>query len=140
MSNCSILVAFRNPDMVAAVIGMVQEFEEKYSHLEGDAREQQTNRMGNTLVSEEPPRENPDVNRSIISCRARGNTASVHVVLRGNAPYLQTAVFAAEACKRILGGEQRQSGGVSSAAAFGARELIASVAQRGYLTWSSTSV
>lgn len=139
VNNCSILVAFRNADMVGAVIGMVEEFEEKYSHLEGDAREQQTNAMGNTLVSEEPPREDPDVNRSIISCKARGNTESVNVVLRGNAPYLQTAVFAAEACKRILHGEQRGAGAISPAAAFGARELIASVAQRGYLTWTATT-
>jgi hypothetical protein len=140
VNNCSILVAFRNPDMVSAVIGMVEEFEEKYKDLEGEAREQQTNAMGNTLVSVEPPRENPDINRSIISCKARGNTGSVNVILRGNSPYLQTAAFAAEACKRILHGEQRGAGAISPAAAFGARELIACVAQRGYLTWDATSV
>jgi hypothetical protein len=138
--NCSVLVAFRNPQMVAAVIDMVQEFEDKYSHLEGEAREKQTNAMGNTLVSVEPPRENPDVNRSIISCKARGNTASVSVILRGNSPYLQTAAFAAEACKQLLHGEQRGAGAISPAAAFGARELIAAVARRGYLTWTATSV
>jgi short subunit dehydrogenase-like uncharacterized protein len=140
VKNCSVLVAFRNAEMVGAVIDMVQEFEDKYSHLEGEAREQQTNAMGNTLVSEEPPRENPDVNRSIISCKARGNTESVSVILRGNSPYLQTAAFAAEACKRILNGEQRGAGAISPAAAFGARELIAAVAQRGYLTWEATGV
>ena len=140
VANCSILVAFRNAEMVNAVIGMVEEFEEKYNHLEGDDREQQTNAMGNAMVSEEPPREDPNINRSIISCKARGNTASVHVVLRGNAPYLQTAVFAAEACKRILQGEQRGAGAISPAAAFGARELIAAIAQRGYLTWQSREV
>ncbi len=138
--NCSILVAFRNMAMVNAVIDMVEQFEDKYSHLEGEERERQTNAMGNTLVSVEPPRENPDINRSIISCRARGNTESVHVVLRGNAPYLQTAVFAAETCKRILNGEQRGAGAISPAAAFGARELIAAVAQRGHLTWQATPV
>ena len=140
VNNCSVLVAFRNAEMVGAVIDMVQDYEDKYSHLEGDEREQQTNAMGNTLVSEEPPRENPDINRSIISCKARGNTESVSVILRGNSPYLQTAAFAAEACKRILHGEQRGAGAISPAAAFGARELIAAVAQRGYLTWEATGV
>jgi short subunit dehydrogenase-like uncharacterized protein len=140
VKNCSVLVAFRNAEMVGAVIDMVQEFEDKYSHLEGEAREQQTNAMGNTLVSEEPPRENPDVNRSIISCKARGNTESVSVILRGNSPYLQTAAFAAEACKRILNGDQRGAGAISPAAAFGAREIIAAVAERGYLTWEATGV
>jgi short subunit dehydrogenase-like uncharacterized protein len=138
VSNCSVLVAFRNAEMVGAVIDTVQEFEKNYSHLEGEAREQQTNAMGNAMVSEEPPREDPNVNRSIISCKARGNTASVNVVLRGNGPYLQTAAFAAEACKRILNGEQRGAGAISPAAAFGAREMIAAVAQRGYLTWDAT--
>lgn len=140
VSNCSILVAFRNMEMVNAVIGMVEEFEAKYTHLQGQEREQQTNAMGNAMVSVEPPRENPDVNRSIISCRGRGNTESVHVILRGNAPYLQTAVFAAEACQRILHGQQRGAGAISPAAAFGARELIAAVAQRGHLTWTATHV
>jgi hypothetical protein len=138
VANCSVLVAFRNVEMVGAIIDTIKEFEKKYSHLEGDEREQQTNAMGNAMVSEEPPREDPNVNRSIISCKARGNTASVNVVLRGNGPYLQTAVFAAEACKRILNGEQRGAGAISPAAAFGAREMIAAVAQRGHLTWTVT--
>lgn len=138
VSNCSVLVAFRNVEMVGAVIASIQDFEKQYSHLEGEAREQQTNAMGNAMVSEEPPREDPNVNRSIISCKARGNTASVNVVLRGNAPYLQTAAFAAEACKRILNNEQLGAGAISPAAAFGARKMIAAVAQRGYLTWTAT--
>ncbi len=138
--NCSVLVAFRNVEMINAVIAMMQEFEDKYSHLEDHEREEKTNAMGNEMVSEEPPRENPDVNRSIISCKARGNTESTNVVLRGNSPYLQTAVFAAEACKRILNGDNKGVGAISPAAAFGAREMIAAVAQRGYLTWTATSI
>jgi len=138
--NCSVLVAFRNQAMLDLVIGMVREFEEKYSHLQGDAREKQTNAMGNAMVSEEPGREDPDVNRSIISCHGRGNTESISVILRGNSPYIQTGIFAAEACKRILLGQHRGSGAISPAQAFGARELMASIAEGGYLTWTATSV
>ncbi|RLA47509.1 MAG: saccharopine dehydrogenase [Gammaproteobacteria bacterium] len=139
VSNCSVMVAFRNEEMVGAVIDAIKGFEENSGSLEGEAREQQTNAMGNAMVSEEPDREDPNINRSIISCKARGNTASVNVVLRGSGPYLQTATFAAEACKRLLNGQQRGVGAISPAAAFGARELIAAVAERGYLTWTETN-
>ena len=63
--------------------------------MEGDEREQQSNQMGNDMVSEEPGREDPDINRSIISCIARGNTESRTVIMRGNSPYLKTGAFAA---------------------------------------------
>jgi short subunit dehydrogenase-like uncharacterized protein len=138
--NCSVLVAFRNQLMLDAVIGMVQEFVANFSDLQGEEREQKTNSMGNAMVSEEPGREDPDVNRSIISCHGRGNTESVSVILRGNSPYLQTGRLAAEACQRILLGEQRGEGAISPTQAFGARELIASIAEHGYLTWESTHV
>lgn len=139
VSNCSVLVAFKNQAMVGAVIDMVKQFEEKYTDLEGDAREKQSNEMGNEMVSEEPGREDPDVNRSIISCIARGNTESRMVIMRGNSPYLQTAAFAAEATSQLLLGEQNGSGAISPATAFGARKLIACAASLGYLTWDATS-
>ncbi|NCF17940.1 MAG: saccharopine dehydrogenase [Haliea sp.] len=139
VNNCSVLVAFKNQEMLSAVIGMVEQFEAEYSDLEGDEREQKTNSMGNEMVSEEPGREDPDINRSIISCIARGNTESVSVILRGNSPYLQTGAFAAEATQQLLLGEQQGAGAISPAAAFGARKLIACAASRGYLTWTATS-
>lgn len=125
--------------MINLVISMVKEFEEKYNHLEGDAREQQSNQMGNEMVSEEPGREDPDVNRSIISCIARGNTETRNVIMRGNSPYLQTAAFAAEATRQLLLGEQNGAGAISPCAAFGHRKLISAAASRGYLTWNATN-
>jgi len=92
------------------------------------------------LVSVEPGRENPDLNRSVLCCHGRGNTESVSVVMRGNSPYIQTGIMAAEACRQILLGRHRGAGFSSPAAAFGAREMIAANAARGQLTWTSTSV
>ena len=139
VSNCSVLVAFKNQAMVGVVIDMVKQFEEKYSHLEGDEREQQSNQMGNEMVSEEPGREDPDINRSIISCIARGNTETRNVIMRGNSPYLQTGAFAAEATRQLLLGEHNGAGAISPCDAFGHRKLIACAASRGYLTWNATS-
>lgn len=138
--NCSVLVAFRNQAIVDAVLGLLREFHAKHRDKPEAEREAITNAMGNSLVSQEPDRENPDVNRSIISCHGRGNVDSVSVVLRGNSPYIQTGVIAAEACARILRGDYCATGFTSVGVSIGARRFIAANAERGYLTWQATHV
>lgn len=133
--HCTTLVAFRNQEMFGAIVARLREFEEKYRHLPDDEQEKVCSRIGNELVAEEPARENPEVNRCIISCHARGNTRSTSVVLRGTSPYIQTGVLAAEASRRILAGRLRTSGFASPAAAFGARELAAALAEDGLHAW-----
>jgi len=107
----------------------------KHRHLPEDEQEKACNRIGNELVAEEPGREDPDVNRCVVSCHARGNVRSATVVLRGNSPYIQTGGLAAEACRRILAGRLRTAGFASPASAFGARELVAALAEDGLHTW-----
>ncbi len=136
--NCSVLVAFRNQAVVDAVLGLLREFHAQHRDKPEAERERITNEMGNRLVSREPDRENPDVNRSIISCHGRGNVNSISVVLRGNSPYIQTGVIAAEACARILRREYGAVGFTSVGVSLGARRLIAANAERGYLAWQST--
>ena len=94
-----------------------------------------TNAIGAAITEVEPNREDPDRNRSVISCIGRGNMAGVSVVLRGNSPYLQTGALAAEACRRILDGRLLASGFQSPAKAFGARQLLNAWAERGYHSW-----
>ena len=96
--------------------------------------------MGADIAKVEPPREDPFVNRCILSCHGRGNTASVSVVLRGNSPYAQTGVFGAEAARRVLRGQLRETGFVSPAKAFGARSLLAVLADEGYMTHTVQSL
>ena len=138
--NCSVLVAFKNQAMLAAIVGILVEFEQKHKHLPVAEQEAMTNAIGNQLVSVEPEREDPDLNRSVLSCQGRGNTESVSVVMRGNSPYIQTGIVAAEACRQILLGRHRGAGFSSPCAAFGAREMIAANAARGQLSWTVTSV
>ncbi len=138
--NCSVLVSFRNQAMFAAVFGMLRKFEAECRELPQDKREQIANAWGADLTKVEPPRENPDVNRCILSCHGRGNTNSISVILRGNSPYAQTGVLGAEAARRVLRGQLREMGFVSPAKAFGARSLLASLAEEGYLTHEVKSV
>jgi hypothetical protein len=138
--NCSVLVAFRNQAMLQAIVNILVEFEQQHKHLPVEEQEKITNALGNQLVSTEPERENPDLNRSLLSCHGRGNTASVSVVLRGNSPYIQTGAFAAEATRTILLGQHGGAGFMSPAGAFGARRMIAAAADGGWLSWEASSV
>lgn len=140
VANCQVLVAFKNQAVMEWVIGRIQDWYDNYRDLPRDEQETMLNDWGRGLVSEEPEREHPDVNRALVSCHARGNTESRTVVLRGNSPYLQTGVFAAEAVRRILIGSLRNIGFASPCAAFGHRELMAALSEEGYLAWESTSV
>ncbi|MCG3168660.1 MAG: hypothetical protein CALGDGBN_00157 [Pseudomonadales bacterium] len=140
VASCSVLVAFRNQDMLRAIVALLVDFEQKHRHLPVAEQEQITNTLGNQLVSSEPGREVPARNRSIVSCHGRGDTGSVTVVLRGNAPYIQTGIFVAEAMRTILLGRQRGQGFTAPAAAFGAREMIAAAAAAGQLAWEATPV
>jgi len=135
VSNCATLVAFRNEAMFGAVIGTLEEFENKHRHKPVEEHDEIKNQMAALLVSEEPERESPDENRSVISCIGRGNNIGVEVVLRGNSPYIQTGVLAAEACRRILDGRLLATGFQPSVKAFGARALIAALAEHGTHTW-----
>jgi hypothetical protein len=137
VSNCATLVAFRNEAMFGAVIGALEEFERRARHLSEGERQEVAGEMAAALVSTEPGREDPNRNRSVISCIGRGNATGVKVILRGNSPYLQTGALAAEACRRILDGRLLAAGFQSPAAAFGARALLGALAERGYHAWDA---
>lgn len=140
VANCSVLVAFRNQDMLNALLDLLHQFEAEHSDKSEEEQEAITNAMGNAMVSEEPDREIRSVNRSLICCHARGDVNSVTVVLRGSCPYVQTAVIAAEAVERILRGRYTQTGFTSASATMGARPFIEAIAERGCLTWKETEL
>lgn len=138
--NCKVLVAFRNQEAMKAILGVLQKFETEAKHLGTEEQEAWTNNWGNAMTQVEPPRENPDENRSVLSCYARGNVNSVSVILRGNSPYIQTGVIAAEAARRALLGQLKAVGFCSPTALVGARNLMGVLVEEGYLNWDAKSV
>lgn len=140
VANCATLVGFKNQVMFGAVLDTLTSFEEKYRHLSPEEQEQVTNQLGGEMTQEEPGREDPNKNRSVISCIGRGNMGGVTVVLRGNSPYLQTGALAADACRWILDGQLKTVGFQSPAAAFGARKIISAWAERGYHSWTERAL
>lgn len=138
VTNCTTLIAFKDQAMFGAVLSVLEQFERDHRDKSPEEQELVTNQIGGTITETEPGRENPDENRSVISCIGRGNTSGVSVVLRGNSPYFQTGHLCAEACRRILDGRLKEVGFQSAAKAFGARELLGALAERGYHTWHET--
>jgi hypothetical protein len=138
--NCQVLVSFRNQERFNGVLGLLQKFEAECRQLDPAKQEELTNEWGKGITPTEPARENPDVNRCILSCQGRGNTKSVSVILRGNSPYAQTGVFGAEAARRVLRGQLAAVGFASPAQAFGARNLLAAQAEEGYLSHEMKSL
>jgi hypothetical protein len=128
--NCRVTVALQNPQMVDWLLNCAAEFS-KVAGTKSEAElEALTNTWGQAMAST-PPRENLEVNRSIISCRSRGAEAGREVVLYGTAPYEQTGVLISEGVRRLLGKGAKRAGFASPAQAFGHRELIAALARVG---------
>lgn len=139
--NCKVLVSFRNQEAFTAVLGLLQKFEAEAKQLSADEQEAWTNQVGAAISPpQEPPRENPDLNRCVLSCHARGNTNSLTVVVRGNSPYAQTGVLGAEAARRVLLGQIDAVGFASPSQVFGARRLLGALVEEGYLAWDAKHV
>lgn len=138
VTNCSTLVGFKNEAMFSGILHVLKEFEEKYRSLSTEEQENITNELGGTITPEEPNREIPDINRTVISCIGRSNSGGVNVVLRGNSPYLQTGALAAEVCNRILTGQLLATGFQPIVKAIGIRNVLSAWANLGYHTWEAT--
>jgi short subunit dehydrogenase-like uncharacterized protein len=138
--NCTVLVAFKNRAVMSWVVERIRDWFENHREKPREEFEKISNEWGNGLVSTEPGREVRELNRSIISCHGRGNTQSTTVILRGNSPYIQAGVWAAESVRRILTGRLYATGYASPCKAFGHRELLAAAAEEGYLSWEVKSV
>lgn len=135
--NCSVLVSFpKQHPLVGFLAERMQEFQEKAKTLSDTELEELTNAWGNA-IAQTPPREIPEANRSIVSCWGRGNMNGTQVILYTTSPYLQTGALCAEASARILNGQTKTTGFASAPAAFGARELIAALAEQGLHCWQS---
>ncbi len=136
VNNCSVLVSFRNQQMFGAVLGLLEKFEtEVRDQVPPEQYEETTNEWALGITGAEPSREDPNLNRCVITCHGRGNTESVTVIIRGNCPYIQTGTLQAEAARRVLLGKVLKSGFASPAEAFGGRNLLGMLAEEGHLSW-----
>lgn len=123
--HCETLVSFGDPNAMEAVLNLTREFNDKFAHLPAAEQEEATNAWGHSMAASEPPRDDANISRTIVSCYGRGLTNSVTAVLWGNCGYDQTGVIASVAIERTLGDRYTATGFVSPSRAFGARNLLA---------------
>ena len=130
MRNCRVVVGFQAGPMVDWIVDCTRKYQEVASTNSQAELEELTNGWGRAIANT-PPRENLEVNRSVISCRARGGFAGRSITLYGSAPYEQTGVLIAEGARQLLAGSVSAKGFVSPANAFGARALLSALARAG---------
>jgi short subunit dehydrogenase-like uncharacterized protein len=131
--NCSVLTTLRE-ETINNVLELLKGFERDYRHLDAAAQEEITNKIGRQITQTEPQRETPDRNPGVISVQARGPMKAMQVTLWGSCGYAATGVLGAEAAQRVLAGRHQAVGFASAAKVFGARPLLAALAEDGYLS------
>lgn len=122
--NCKVLVSFGSQQHMETVAALTREFRDKWMDKPLEEQERATNEMGHQMTTQEPPRDDPNVSRTIVSCHGRGELAHASAVLWGVRGYDQTGHLGAIVLQRVLAGKLLAHGFVSPSEAFGARALL----------------
>lgn len=129
--NCRVLTAI-GEHLVDGILQAIKAFNEQAAHLPQAQKEAWTNAMGDQINTGEPPKDDVNVQRSVIVCNGQGRQGTTQWLLSLAAPYSWTGDLCAEAAQRLLLGQFKAVGFQSAAKAFGHRELIAEFHKRGY--------
>ena len=129
--NCSVLTAI-GEHIVDGLIQVIATFNEQARDLPQEQKEAWTNAVGDQINTGEPPKDDLDVQRSVIVCSGQGRQVTTQFVMNLSAPYTWTGDICAEAAERLLNGQLKQAGFQSAAVAFGHRELLETFHARGY--------
>lgn len=121
--NCSVLTAI-GEHIVDGVAQAIEAFNAQARDLPQEQKEAWTNAVGDQMDSGEPPKDNLDVQRSVIVCNGQGRQVTTQFVMNLSAPYTWTGEVCAEAARRLLNGQLKKAGFQSAAQAFGHRELL----------------
>ncbi|NIB41604.1 saccharopine dehydrogenase [Pseudomaricurvus alkylphenolicus] len=129
--NCRVLTAFGD-EIVNNVVQVVKTFTEQSKGMTQEEKEELTNKFGEEMTSEEPPKDSRDLHRTVIVCRGQGRQVTTQFDLSLNAPYTFTGEICAEGAERLLDGRLKAAGFQSPAVAFGHRELLEVFHELGY--------
>jgi len=129
--NCSVLTAI-GEHIVDSIAQAIAAFNEHARDLPQEQKEAWTNALGNQMDTGEPPKDDLDVQRSVIVCNGQGRQVTTQFVMNLSAPYTWTGEVCAEAAQRLLNGQLKKAGFQSVAQAFGHRELLEAFHQGGF--------
>lgn len=131
LRNCKVLTHVAE-HLVEPISQALAFFKEKSVGLDRAGCEALTNAIADSMNVAEPPKDDPDVQRSCIIVHGQGRTTTSTYVMNLSAPYRFTGEICAESALRLLSGRQLKTGFQSAAAAFGHRELIRTFGGLGY--------
>jgi hypothetical protein len=129
--NCSVLTAI-GEHIVDGVLQAVEAYKQMSPGMNQEEKEQLTNQIGSQIDTGEPPKDDLDVQRSLVVCHGRGRQISTTFVLNLSAPYTWTGEICAEAAALLLQGELLNPGFQSAATAFGHRRLLETFNELGF--------
>jgi len=129
--NCKVLTAI-GEHLVDPILGAIAAFNKHAAHLPKAEKEAWTNAAGDQMATGEPPKDNVDVQRTVIVCGGQGRQVTTQFLLNVSAPYSWTGEIGAEAAQRLLKGQLKKAGFQSAAKAFGHRELLSAFHKLGY--------
>ncbi|MFW2457846.1 DUF5938 domain-containing protein [Methyloversatilis discipulorum] len=131
--NCATLVTFRNQMLMNLVITRMKEFASNYKDAPASEQEAATNKWAMEIAPQgEPPREDFNLHRGLISCHGRGRTALRSVSMPGVAfGYVGTGSIGALVIDTLLRGQQRHVGFVPAAYVTGVREMHTELVSQG---------
>ena len=129
--NCKVLTA-GGDEMIAPIVEAIKAFNEQAADLPQEEKEAWTNAVGDMIDTGEPPKDDLDVQRSVIVCHGQGRQVTKTLLLNVSAPYTWTGDICAEGAERLLNGQLKKAGYQSAAQAFGHRELLEVFHKRGF--------
>jgi len=129
--NCKVLTSI-GEHMIDPIAQAIAAFNEQAAHLSQEEKEAWTNAAGDQMDTGEPPKDDLDVQRSVIVCHGQGRQVTKTYAMNLSAPYTWTGEVSAEAAERLLNGQLKKAGYQSAAQAFGHRELLETFHKMGY--------
>ena len=129
--NCKVLTAMGD-HMIEPIMQAIQMFNAQAPSLDQAGKEALTNAIGDQINTGEPPKDNPDVQRSVVVVSGQGRLKTTTFAMNLSAPYMFTGEIQAECAKLILDGQLKRAGFQSAATGFDHRQLIRTFHALGY--------
>lgn len=118
--NCETLFASEG---LAQMAGMMKLWSRMSSFVPGDTLDKTSDALV-LKYKKDPPPEQPETSRFVVTALGEGNGQRVQAVVHGHSPYVVTGFLGAMAVQTLLEGKLLRAGYASIAQAFGARYAL----------------
>jgi hypothetical protein len=132
--NCTALVGFSDRAMMTGLVQQAKQMKEQVRGKSEAERYAILDDFARLLAARMPPRERTTIHRSIDHVVARGGLKEVSATVIGVLPYVTTAALQAYSVSRLLANSQSTSGFASACAAFGHRQILSFLEDRGLVS------